>query len=106
MYSRQNRKRLIREVGVVEGVTLLIILHFLFLRDDLATSTTSASTPPWCRPLPITQLASCTLVASVHILTTHGFSSQPPSVAKALRGHLESLLPRIALIQASWFLLR
>ncbi|EAW87061.1 interleukin 7, isoform CRA_b, partial [Homo sapiens] len=77
-----------------------------FLKDDLASSTTSAATPPWCRPLPITQLASCTLVASVHTLTTHGSSSQSPSVAKALRDHLGSLLPRIALIQASWFFLR
>lgn len=28
MYKRQNGKKLIREVGGVEGVTLLIIFHF------------------------------------------------------------------------------
>lgn len=94
MYKRQNGKKLIREVGGVEGVTLLIIFHFFtsffffFSQDDFATSTTSAAqaaTPPPKRPL-----GHCTFVTSVDILATDGLSSQSPSVAKAVRSQLES----------------
>lgn len=91
-------------------MNLLIILHFLFLQDDLATSATSAAeaaTPPWWRSLTRAQLLPCIFVASVDILATGGFSFQSPRAAKGVRSHQESLLARITLIhKTSWFLLK
>lgn len=75
-------------------MTLLIILHFLFLQDDLATSATSAAeeaTPPWWRSLAIVQLSPCTFVASVDLLAT-GFRLQSSRVNKPVGNLPQRLL--------------
>lgn len=86
-------------------MTLLNILYFLtHIPPPHPTPrrlgiTTSVATPPLWRRLVIAQLSPYTFAASVDTLATNAFRSQSPSFAKAVRGHLESVLPRMVLIQ-------